>query len=302
MTTHQRNLVAAVLIGSTLIIGLLGIKGSGARIDPRVAAVDIVRGGKPDGLSTEKQRRLIHAIATSHDISVAEAERQVARQIHRIRALAIQEAGGYGPGVHIVKDGKGVKWDPSDVEVLPAGQLSDASKIKEDKNGQLKKGKKLLEDKDRYIDPIDVAGSTLGKADDVGYALGGVYLNGPAYASTKELKEVEQTPTGRSGWTQLTRVYQNVRSLGDVVLEESDNTAARIAVRIPDSFVNTSVTGLPATLIRSQDGSGRTMTSLRWVAPGGKTYGLVINQIDNGSVRTLMELAETLAAGHRPIG
>lgn len=230
-------------------------------------------------------------------ISVEEAERRHAREILKGREIAIQHSGGYKPGVYIVENRQAAMWGAERIASVPAGHLLDIERIKEDKDGILKDGQGLHGDNDRYIDPIDVSGTDLGKSEMVGYALSGAYLNGPGYARTRELREAEATPSGRSGWTGLTRVYENVSSLGDVVLEESDIVAARSTALIPRAYVNAEVSGMPATLLRSQDASGKTTTSLSWASKEGKTYDLTIGKIDDDSVRSLKRLANSLFPG-----
>ena len=120
-------------------------------------------------------------------------------------------------------------------------------------------------------------------------------LRGSGYASTERLKNLEETPTGRNGWTTLRRVYGNYQGLGYIVFEESDNTAAGITVLVPKNSINSEVEKYPATLARFQDRGGKTMSELSWLGSNGMIYSLKTSKIDDNSVNFLKKIANSIA-------
>lgn len=262
--------------------------------DRQAAILTITGEAKPIDARAAKTRLSIEALAKAENISIAEAEHRFASFIAEAREETRLKAGGYPPGAHLVSSGRQVHIDPNEVKSVPSGGVIDFDLIRSRKmptNTAREPGRDAI-----YIEPLDVSGSSLKQAKLVKSEPGGAYLNGEGYARTQELRNAERTPSGKSGWTGMTRVFSEYEQLGNVILEESDNAAAGITVLVPRSSINSAVGKFPATLIRLKDSGGKTMSDLSWIGDKDRTYSLKIEAIDDGSVLKLKQLADELMA------
>lgn len=254
----------------------------------------MIRGNSVSQRDMKAQASIKLAAQDAH-ITLEEAERQLTSSIVKARENARLAAGGYPPGAHIVSGLTKDILDPRKIKSVPAGGVIDFENIR-NMHRQLRSGDPS-KDESIYIRPLDIDGSDLRNAKLIGYDTNGTLLKGANYAQTAELKRVEQTPSGRSGWTGLTRAYERVDQIDHVIFQESDNIAAGITVLIPENSVNAKVGKFPATLSRFVDTNGKSMSDLSWLGPDGKTYSLKIEQIDDISIARLMKIANDLMNG-----
>jgi len=286
--------IVIILISGWILLGY--IHKSGSANDHRKVAVVAGKSSLLDERSA-KTRRSIDALAKQENISPEEAERRFATLIAQAREETRLRAGGHPPGVHIVPGEAQDPIDPAKVKTVPVGGVIDFDLIH---NGKFPAATVDTSGLDSiYIDPLDISGSSLGQARLVKSEPGGAYLNGDSYARTRELRNAERTPNGKSGWTGLTRVFSGHGQLGDVMLDESDNLAAGITVLVPQSSINSTVSTFPAILTRLQDASGKTMSDLTWIGKNDRTYSLKIKAIDEKSVENLKRLAREIMESRR---
>ena len=247
-----------------------------------------------------KTRLSIETLAKVENISIEEAEHRFASFIAEARQEARLKAEGYPPGAYFVSSGRQGYIDPKQVKSVPSGGVIDFDLIRDGKmpsNTARDSGRDAI-----YIEPLDISHSSLNQAKLIQSEPGGTYRNGEGYARTQELRNAERTPSGKSGWTGLTRVFAQYEQLGNVIFEESDNVAAGTTVLVPQSSINSTVDKFPATLIRLRDSGGKTMSDLSWIGDNNKTYSLKTEKIDDGSVLKLNQLADELmtTVGRRP--
>jgi len=279
--------VAAILL---CLFKFIGIERESSRINTIQVIEDF---SKNEKLSAEEARAGIKRIVEREKLSVSQVEAMVAESVQRIRDLNRAAAGGLEPGVHIVSVVGAPALSVTKIKVVPIGGVIDI-----DRNFSAEKvfrgPENLVNDKNSYIVPLSVVGTNLERAKFDGYYYDGNYLRGDAYAETDRLRSLERTPSGRRGWSGITRVFSDYPEIGRVIFRESDNVAAGIVVRVPQNSINTSVGSYPATLIRLQDASGKSMSAVQWYGPDGRTSSLHIRQTDIHSVAAMMHLANDI--------
>ena len=244
-------------------------------------------------MSPSSRRAAIENIAREQHRSIESIELEIANLIEKSRQDARAIAGNYYPGVHIVPGTEESRINPDAIKYVPNGSLVDFKKITG--NSELRSPKNLANEKSLYIEPTDLKETGLVDVNMVGYQVSGGYLNGSDYTQTDVLRKAEATPSGRSGWTGLTRVYAGHATLDRIILDESDTAAARLIVLIPDNTLNSRVGPYRATLGRFKSDDGTTMSDLSWINDAGRSYNLKISQIDDRSVGQLMLLADKIA-------
>ena len=279
--------VAAILL---CLFKFIGIERESSRINTIQVIEDF---SKNEKLSAEEARAGIKRIVEREKLSVSQVEAMVAESVQRIRDLNRTAAGGLEPGVHIVSVVGTPALSVTKIKVVPIGGVIDI-----DRNFSAEKvfrgAENLVNDEDLYIVPLSVVGTNLANAKFEGYYYDGNYLRGDAYAETDRLRSLERTPSGRRGWSGITRVFSDYPKIGRVIFRESDNVAAGIVVRVPQNSINTLVGSYPATLIRLQDASGKSMSAVQWYGPDGRTSSLHIRQTDDHSVAAMMHLANDI--------
>jgi len=280
--------VATILLCLFKFIGI-------ERESSRINTIQVIENfSKNEKLSAEEARAGIKRIAEREKLSVSQVEAMVAESVRRFRDLNRAAAGGgLEPGVHIVSVVGAPALSVTKIKVVPIGGVIDI-----DRNFSAEKvfrgPENLVNDEDLYIVPLSVVGTNLENAKFEGYCYDGNYLRGDAYAETDRLRSLERTPSGRRGWSGITRVFSDYPKIGRVIFRESDNVAAGIVVRVPQNSINTSVSSYPATLIRLQDASGTSMSAVQWYGPDGRTSSLHIRQTDDHSVAAMMHLANDI--------
>ncbi|MDQ1158424.1 hypothetical protein QE385_002751 [Sphingomonas sp. SORGH_AS 950] len=286
---------SAMTAASVAVILLCLFKFSGIeRESSRINTIQVIEDfSKNEKLSAEEARAGIKRIAKREKLSVSQVEAMVAESVQRIRDLNRAAAGGLKPGVHIVSVVGAPALSATKIKVVPIGGVIDI-----DRNFSAEKvfrgPDNLANDEDSYIVPLSVVGTNLESAKFAGYYYDGKYLRGDAYAETDRLRSLERTPSGRRGWSGITRVFSDYPEIGRVIFREADNVAAGIVVRVPQNSINTSVGSYPATLIRLQDASGKSMSAVQWYGPDGRTSSLHIRQTDDHSVAAMMHLANDI--------
>lgn len=227
-----------------------------------------------------------------------------------IQTKVREEAGGYGPGVHIVPDEKvkmPVMLAPGQtkssvitdslkgIRSVPDGAVFDFKDIAQNGKSGFRPASEIASDANLYIERRDVSRSGLTNSMLRYYTYSGTFLQGPKGIENPELRKHFETPTGRTGWTGLVRVFDNHPVLGAVLFQESDIAAANGTVLIPQSAINSRVFEYPATLSRKRDTAGRAMSEISWVEEGRRIYSISAGAVDDRSVSALSELAESLA-------
>jgi hypothetical protein len=237
-------------------------------------------------------------------------EAHASEMLDAVQEQVRKQAGGYGPGVHIVPDAQlnmPVKLAPgqtksSVIKDSLAGVRTVADGVIFDFKGAARSAKpgfrpasELAGDKSLYIDRRDIRKSGLKDSMLRSYTYSGTFLQGPDGIKDAKLRRHFETPTGRTGWTGLLRLFDGHPVLGAVLFQESDVAAAKGTVLIPESAINMRVLEFPATLSRKQDAAGRTMSEISWAEEGRRIYSLSAGAVDDGSVSALRELAEAAA-------
>lgn len=249
------------------------------------------------------EKKTIEDIALKNFTTPTDVEDAMAKSIERFRKTKRSQIGEFPPGLHIVESlpirgGEGAHpTNPpvaiEDIKTVPDKHIPDLEAMSSSKSIS-RDLVRLRTPGNIYVDMIPSDSGGLKGLEFAGFITSGVYLKGNAHVTSEALRDLLATPSGKTGFSGVTRFFRGHPELGLIAINETDLVAAGSIRIIEAGKINTIVGSYPASLMRfkGEDGLGNLM-SLRWADQSGKYYKIETSEIDDRAVEALMALAST---------